>query len=534
MKVVAYGHACLKVLGGSAPGAGACLFDPWFSRSGAFFSGWFQFPENLPLLDAALEDVVGICVSHNHADHFDAELLRGALAARPALRVHLARFATPWFVERARRLLAPHADRVVEHEPWEEFEASPGVRVFFVPEESPAQIDAAMVVVGASSTLVNLNDARLTSAQLARIRARVGAPDVLALQASGASEYPMNYLYPPEAMAERGAEKRRLKLEHARAIIAELAPHRIFFFAGPPVFLDESLARFNTTGPASVFPDQLDILDHFREHAPDVASRALCVLPGEELCDERLWTRTDRREARLDPYTHKADYLAAYALRRADLTSHDRGELPSDSDILEHLSHLATVSPWAAEKIGGALVFEIVGRSAKASFTVDFATRTARRGGCATPLYVLTAPAASVAAVIAGEATWDDVFLSLRMTFDERTDRFVAHFKTLLKYPDPAVMNAVEAHESRAAGSEVAMITVRSGDGEHCIQRLCPHAGADLSVHGQIDGDATITCLAHRFRFDLRTGACLNARGYSLRVLTPLESSRVPGPVDPV
>ncbi len=534
MKVVAYGHACLKVLGGSSPGVGACLIDPWFSRSGAFFSGWFQFPENLPLRDAALEGVAGVCVSHNHADHFDPEFLGYALATRPTLRVHLARFATPWFAERARRLLSPHADRVVEHEPWEEFEASPGVRVFFVPEESPAQIDAAIVCVDGASTLVNLNDARLTSAQLARIRARIGEPDILALQASGASEYPINYLYPPDAMAERGAEKRRLKLEHARRIIVDLAPHRVVFFAGPPVFLDADLARFNAGGPGSVFPDQLDILDHFQQHAPDIASRALCVLPGEELCDERLWTRTDRGEARLHPYTHKADYLAAYALRRADLNSYDWGGMPEDSRLIEHFTHMATVSPWAAEKIGGALVFEIVGRSAKTSFTVDFATGTAYRGASATPLYVLTAPAASVAAVIAGEATWDDVFLSLRMTFDERTDRFVAHFKTLLKYLDPAILQAVEAHESRAAGAEVPMITVRSGDSDHCIQRLCPHAGADLAVHGQVDGEGTITCMAHRFRFDLRTGACLNTQGYALRVFAAPALESTPARREPV
>jgi UDP-MurNAc hydroxylase len=395
------------------------------------------------------------------------------------------------------------------------------VRVFFVPEESPAQIDAAMICAGASSTLVNLNDARLSSAQLARIRELTGKPSILALQGSGASEYPINYLYPPADMAARCAEKRAMKLDHARRIIADLEPDRILFFAGPPIFLDRSLARFNAGGPASVFPDQIEILDHFQQHAPGIAARCFCVVPGEELGDERLWGRTDRGELRLHPYTRKAEYAAAYALRRPELTTYDRGELPDEGRLMEHFTRMATVSAWMAKKIGGALVFDVVGRSAEASFTVDFAAGAAYRGAAAEALYVLRAPAASVAAVIAGEATWDDVFLSLRMTFDERTDRFVAHFKTLLKYLDERVLGAVEAYESRVVTADVPMMTIRSSAGEHRVQRLCPHAGADLGVHGRVGADGTITCMAHRFRFDLRTGACLNAKGYALRVERP-------------
>ncbi|MGH9990069.1 MAG: MBL fold metallo-hydrolase, partial [Nitrososphaera sp.] len=91
MRATFYGHVCLKVA--SAKGA-IVLMDPWFSRHGAFFGSWFQFPENTPLLEEALEGVNDICVSHNHFDHFDPLVLLSGLAKNPALKLHIARFQT--------------------------------------------------------------------------------------------------------------------------------------------------------------------------------------------------------------------------------------------------------------------------------------------------------------------------------------------------------------------------------------------------------------------------------------------------------
>lgn len=57
-----------------------------------------------------------------------------------------------------------------------------------------------------------------------------------------------------------------------------------------------------------------------------------------------------------------------------------------------------------------------------------------------------------------------------------------------------------------AGGKELALYRV--GGEFFCIENFCPHKGAPLA-DGDLRGHA-VTCDWHGWRFDLRTGACLN------------------------
>ena len=507
-----FGHACLRL----RTRGGGVITDPWFSRDGAFFRAWFQFPENAPLEEEAFDRVTDIVVSHNHADHFDPPVLARALAADANRRLHIAKFATPWFTDRVRRSLPEFVDRIVEHTGWEWFEAIGGLRVRFVPEESPGQIDAAIVITDGERTWVNLNDARLSPDQLGRIRREAGSVDMLALQASGASEYPVNYTYDADDMQRRLIEKRRLKFEHAERIIDDLDPRRVLFFAGPPCFLDPALRHFNERRDDSVFPDQLDIVGHYSGPRPDIVRRTWFALPGERLDDEILWDRTDLASSRMTPYREKENYVADYARRREDMLAIDDVAPPAEDDLRRHFGSLVTLSSWASRRIGGEVEFHVHGAGQESIWTVDFSQEKVRPGAAEFPLYVLHAPAFSVADVVAGHATWDDIFLSLRMTFDERTKRFVSHLKTLLKYADAKMLDELETYEAKLRRAADRFEVEHDGR-RYSVQRHCPHAGADLSKHGRVE-DGAVVCMAHRFVFDLQTGQCRNADGYRLKV----------------
>ena len=370
-------------------------------------------------------------------------------------------------------------------------------------------------------TLLNLNDSRLSSQQLQNIRSMLGRVDTLALQCSGASEYPICYTFDADEMRSRSLKKRQEKFELCRKIIKLIEPERVLFFAGPPVFLDPTIAELDEAGGASVFPDQLEILREFDNSNPDISSRSYLVVPGEMLADHFLYRRADLSAPRLLAYTQKKEYICQYAARRADLPPFDWGRLPSETKALAYFSHMARLSPYIGNSIGGAVTF--VARESDGlehAFTVDFATFDARLGRDRNALYVLTFPASCLEPVMIGLKTWDDIFLSMRMTFDERTDRFLPHLKTLLKYMYPPVFAAAQRYERHLVGedSKIDMIEVEAGGRRHRIQRLCPHAGADLERQGLVSDDGSITCLAHRFCFDLTTGECLNARGYRLKV----------------
>ena len=53
------------------------------------------------------------------------------------------------------------------------------------------------------------------------------------------------------------------------------------------------------------------------------------------------------------------------------------------------------------------------------------------------------------------------------------------------------------------------IVLVRTDEGVHAIDRACPHEGYGLE-EGTVEG-ATLTCVWHGWRFDLRSGACLVA-----------------------
>ncbi len=494
--------------------------DPWLGRGGAFFHSWFQFPENHPFLEEAVRDVTDICLSHNHEDHFDLEVIRGILEAAPDARLHIARFPSTWFVRHARRRLGDLADRIVEHDPFAFFPLRAGGEVCFVPEESPGQVDAAMVWRDGSRNLVNLNDARLNTDQFLRIKEILGNIDAFCLQGSGASEYPVCYDYEADDMLRRKVEKRKLKLEACERVIDLMEPDRLLIFAGPPVFLDPGLKAMNDSGASSVFPDQLDIVRHFAKQRPDIAERCWFTMPGDVLNDDRLFSRVNLDDPRYEPYVNKASYIAAYRKRREDILPYDWGDLPDTEATLAHLREMATVSPWVSEKIGGTVDFVIRGARAHATYAVDFPRGLVSKGSSETPLYVLEAPAASVRSVIDGCATWDDVMLSVRMVFRERSPRFVPHLKTLLKYQDAETLARLAEYEDRLQRRTASEETIRVASGGRCyeVARHCPHAGVDLERHGEVSDDGTITCMAHRFRFDLATGECLNAKGFRLAV----------------
>ncbi len=122
--------------------------------------------------------------------------------------------------------------------PWEPLHLPGGARMFFVPEESPMNHDAAVVVVGNGASVVNLNDARLSPSQLRTIRAELGGHvHLLLLQGAGASWFPLCYQYSPEHRRRLPRQKRMAKFAYAARAVAAVEPDVVAPFSGPPCFL---------------------------------------------------------------------------------------------------------------------------------------------------------------------------------------------------------------------------------------------------------------------------------------------------------
>ncbi|MCC6670184.1 MAG: Rieske (2Fe-2S) protein [Planctomycetes bacterium] len=81
---------------------------------------------------------------------------------------------------------------------------------------------------------------------------------------------------------------------------------------------------------------------------------------------------------------------------------------------------------------------------------------------------------------------------------------------------DPAACVQVEGRE---------LAVFRDGSTWRAMENSCPHQGASLA-EGDWD-DGTVGCSWHGWRFDIRSGACVNVPGETLRVYPARETEGI-------
>jgi UDP-MurNAc hydroxylase len=502
MRITYLGHAGLKL----ETVASTVLCDPWFSPEGAYQASWFQFPDNSHIITFNIFRPKTIVISHEHLDHVDPWFLAQVPDDVPII---VPRYPSPAL---RRKIEAAGPREIIELDPWETRGLADGLSVFFVSEESPMNHDSAMVFIGDGQVLLNLNDARLSSAQFRSIRAKVGRPiDVFALQGSGASWFPMCYQYPEGRRKEISHRKRMAKLAYTARAIKTVKPTAVIPFAGPPCFLDPELAVFNEEMEDGIFPDQQQVADWLTRQG---LKNAVVLLPGD------VWDVTECAKV-ADSYwdgfslANRQPYLEDYARRRRPQIEVVRARYPLPRESLwepfrAYFERLLAMSPYFNRRISIRIGFEVAGPGG-GSWSVDF--RPGSEGvsptieDCA---YKYRFESRWLPPLLDGSVPWEDFFLSLRFTAWRDPDVYNDHLLGLLKFAHSEALAAVEQFETGIDSGQ--WITIHSEGQMYRIQRQCPHAGLDLQDLGEVLPGKILRCLGHHYEFSLETGECLNGK----------------------
>src|SRR5206468_10190786 len=131
------------------------------------------------------------------------------------------------------------------------------------------------------------------------------------------------------------------------------------------------------------------------------------------------------------------------------------------------------------------------------------------------PDYELLMSARVLRAVLDGEAGWEEALLSMRVNLHRDPDLFDSRLMGLLRYGNEPVQTLQMSREIDCAE------TIER-DGVR-MQRFCPHAGEDLK-HATVCG-GVIECPRHHWKWDARTGECLEGGTLKLRVEPATEAS---------
>lgn len=505
LRIVGTGHAGMKI----ETVAGSILCDPWSTP--AYFASWFPFPANDGLDWDALGDTDYLYVSHLHHDHFDPALL--SRHVRKDATVLLPGFPTDELEEALRALGFTSFVRTTSGVPV----ALDGLRVAITALTSPTDGpigDSALAVDDGTACVFDQNDAHPLDIEEVR---RFGDIDAHFLQFSGAIWWPMVYDLPDRARQEFARRKRRRQTERTYRYVDAVRARHVFPTAGPPCFLDEDLRHYNDVDgdPTNIFPDQVAFLDQMRA---DGRTNGRLLLPGTvvEIADGALRVEHPWSDERIR-HTFgpgKAAYLEDYARRQqAVLRAERAGRDGEDVDVLAELRSwfepLLAQADRICAGVGGAVRLELPG---EAGVVVDFGARQVRPDDGESARYWFRVDPSLVRACIARRDTdWvNGLFLSLRFAAG-RVGPYNEYVYTFFKCLTEERINYAEGWYAarEASGEEIVL------DGWR-VQRRCPHLMADLSRFGEVDG-GVLTCQMHGWQFDLGTGRCLTADGYSVR-----------------
>ena len=465
------------------------LMDPWFHS--AFCQSWFPYPDNRFLLEqVAAKRFDFLYVSHTHEDHFDEALLRTLDRAVTVL--------CPSYRSRGLelRLRAMGYQNFIVLDHQQSAELAPGIRATMFLDISHKE-DSGLMLELDEFRFLNLNDCNT------RLEDLPSAVDLLSAQFSGAMWYPNCYDYPAAEMQQKTAKVRNDLLATLFRKCKSLHASCYIPSAGPVCFLDPVLQRFNDR-EKTIFPQWEDVEAEFQAACPEV--EALRMLPGD-----RLVIANGRKTIQRFAGPRPDSSIDEYANRRTpDWQEYYRGPEPviQHEEVESYFEELQFNNYQLAENVSKRvrLVTEThawdiqLGKLAEAC-SVDSEEPLP-------PEYTLEMQARLLRRILDGETGWEEALLSMRLKLRRDPDVFDSRFMGLLRYGNQPAQTLQMLREARSQET-----IERDG---FRLQRYCPHAGEDLSEAILCDG--VLECPRHHWRWDVRTGKCLEGGSIPLRI----------------
>lgn len=476
------------------------IMDPWLSAEGAFDSAWFQFPRNHHLarfVQTKLEDRTRerfIYISHIHGDHFDKPFLSRAATAQATFVIP--QFRQPAFQEAIS--MFPSRNVVVCHD--EEDFIVPGGSLTMLVDDHEFNRDSALLLRIDGHSMLNLNDCKIHDRA-----ANIEGVDVFTCQFSGATWHPTCYDYPPERYEQIAQQKMTQKFEAVARTIEALQPSFFLPAAGPPCFLDPSLAHINFE-PVNIFPRATEFLDFFAERHGSSKVKCVALDPGDSLdaaagMVKRVGSgerRVEFREAVRSYAADYADFFAEFTARHAGAHADDiyerlAAELQRKLDNFP-LRHRVEIPLYLSGRETDSPLVRVDFSRGVVGLTNDISE---------TAYYSVAVPEWELQRVLDGAITWEELSLTFRVVLHRTPDVYQPHIHAFLVLQAEDLTPYCDRFQDEEARQE--RIVVTAGGRSYEVDRYCRHQGGDLSLGTILDG-RYLVCPRHGWRYDLQDG----------------------------
>lgn len=470
------------------------LIDPWFYP--AFLKSWFPFPDNRFLMSPLSGQKFDfLYVSHLHEDHFDHQFLstldKSTVVLCPQYRSRgvgkrLASLGFKNLVPLGHRQSRKIADGIVA--------------TMFL--DTSHKEDSGLLLEIDDFRFLALNDCNTSLTDLP------GNVDLLSAQYSGAMWYPNCYDYSPDVMQQKVTRVRADLMDTLIRKCRQTQAKAYIPSAGPACFLDPALMQFNDRGK-TIFPIWADVKEEFVASCPEIS--VLALGPGDEVAIPSLAVSYNKSS---DQSTDLAAYSKA---RRTEWREFYVGDEPevSSSDITAYFGRLQNRNEHLAKDLQKYIRLIADNQSWGVQLGKMAEDFVIEGEDPYPPEYLLITPPRVLRAILDGQTGWEEALLSMRIRLHRMPDVFDSRFMGLLRYGNEPVQTLQMARE----GQQCEMI---EKDGFR-LQRFCPHAGEDLT-NAIICGDI-IECPRHHWKWDVKTGACLEGGSLPIQIAPAVEAN---------
>ena len=480
-----YGHNCFEFIVEDS----ILITDPWFSKEGAFFGSWYQYPKNQHLASECINSLKEyknkfIYISHEHKDHFDIDFLK---KVPKDTKIIIPLFKDKFFLN----CIDDINLKVEELDDSKKTKLSKNLHVTFYMSDVGFNHDSSVLIETDSFTFLNQNDNKIFD-RLNEININI---DFYSVQFSGANWHPECFAYSDRRKALISGEKVLSKLNNVLSGIEKLKPKYFIPAAGPPVFpfLDERLSY----GKDNIFIHQ-DKLDAFLKENDIYIGRYLN--PGQHFDDALTKPISAPNSKYLKDYKDSLNDVwkkIAYLFDKQELINVINFRLYEIRDL--KISNTPMI------------IFNIQDDKKNEKIFIDLnLKKIVNNFNYDSPYEELIADKKYFYLMHSGER-WQDIYLSMQAKVVRRPDIY-NNFATIFLFSD--VENIRDSFkDTMNIPNERIIITSDKGE-EYEINRFCPHQGADLC--GSAIKDNILICPRHGWEFDLKDGGINKKSGETI------------------
>ena len=290
------------------------IMDPWFSKKGAYYSGWFQWPPNqyyLQYLLNHLSDSKRTCyiyLSHEHEDHFCLDTLNSIVKKKNVIFV-IPEFENKFFEKTIHNKFLKNDNILILSNNKKTHLENFDVTLFI--DDQGINHDSAILFQSSNFNFFNQNDCKIFDV-LHKVLKVENNINYYACQFSGANWHPSTFIMNEKEKNKISQIRNKQKFLNIAESILKLSPQNYIASGGPVCFLDpdEDYINLNTYN----FPHSNELFKYLKPYLKNknIKCKLLAPSPGEVIEDKI-------QNISLPSKKDIADYRKEYFKGRPDL-----------------------------------------------------------------------------------------------------------------------------------------------------------------------------------------------------------------------